>query len=132
MNNTYYDPFSIGFDSILHKLNTQTKQVSFPPYNIIKVNETEFHIELAIAGYSKEELSVAVEELTLKVSGNKEDKPSSNTYLYKGISSKSFNRSFVIADTVEVSHAEYTDGILKIVLINNIPEQKKPKSITIK
>lgn len=125
----YKDPLSIGFEDLFLKLSSN-KTTNFPPYNIIKESDTKYTIEIAIAGYTKEELSIIVEDRVLKVSGTKKE-DSEISYVYKGISSKSFTRSFNIADTIEVKTSTYNDGILTIILENNIPEQKKVKAIKI-
>lgn len=128
-NLTPYDPFFIGFEDLLSKLNSKAS-VSFPPYNLYKESDTSYGIELAVAGYSKEEISVSLGNGVLEVSGTKKPEDSKK-YIHKGISSKSFSRTFTVADTIEVTSAAYQDGILKITLANKVPETKKVKAIPV-
>jgi molecular chaperone IbpA len=113
--------------------NTQT---SFPPHNIVKVDEYHYVVELAVAGYNKSEIDIKVDDGHLIIKGNK-DEQSKNVdlsdieYLHRGIGLRSFTKTVKIADTVEVRGAEYTDGILRIGLENVIPEHKKPRNIEI-
>jgi molecular chaperone IbpA len=127
-NLTHYDPFFIGFDNMLEKFNS--KSVSFPPYNLFKVSDTEYGIELAVAGYSKEDITVSIGNSVLEITGVM--KPQKDkTFIHKGITSKSFSRSFSVADTIEVVSAAYENGILTIALKNKLPENKTNKTITI-
>jgi molecular chaperone IbpA len=128
-NLTQYDQFFIGFEDLLSKLNGKGV-VNFPPYNIYKVTDTSYGIELAIAGYSKEEISLSLGNGVLEVSGTKKPEDSKK-YLHKGISSRSFSRTFTVAETIEVSKAVYEDGMLKITLENKVPETKKVKTIPV-
>ncbi len=128
-NLTPYDPFFIGFEDLLSKLNSKAS-VNFPPYNLYKESDTSYGIELAVAGYSKEEISVSLGNGVLEVSGTKKPEDSKK-YIHKGISSKSFSRTFTVADTIEVTSAAYQDGILKITLANKVPETKKVKAIPV-
>jgi molecular chaperone IbpA len=128
-NLTPYDPFFIGFEDLLLKLNSKAS-VNFPPYNLYKESDTSYGIELAVAGYSKEEISVSLGNGVLEVSGTKKPEDSKK-YIHKGISSKSFSRTFTVADTIEVTSAAYQDGILKITLANKVPETKKVKAIPV-
>lgn len=125
--NMLNDPFFIGFENIMK--NAAQKAVSFPPYNLVKVGEHKYVLELATAGFSKSELSITLDNNTLQIQG-KSELPKDTNYIYKGISNKAFTRSFAVAETIEVESATYNDGILQIVLKNNIP-QKTTKSISI-
>lgn len=128
-NLTHYDPFFIGFEDLLSKLSSK-QGVSFPPYNLYKESDTAYGIELAVAGYSKDEITVSLGNAVLEVSGVKLSEDNKK-YLHKGISSKSFSRTFTVAETIEVSKAEYKDGLLRIILENKIPDTKKVKTISI-
>lgn len=128
-NLTQYDPFFIGFEDLLSKLHGK-QVVNFPPYNIYKETETKYGIELAIAGYSRDEITVSLGNGVLEVSGSKKSEDSKK-YVHKGISSKSFSRTFTVAETIEVSKAVYEYGVLKLMLENKIPETKKVKTIPI-
>ena len=128
-NLTHYDPFFIGFENILSKFNDKT--VNFPPYNIYKITETSYGIDIAIAGYNKNEISVSIGNNILEISGIKKSEDDKN-YIHKGITTKSFSRTFSVAETIEVLAAVFEDGLLKITLENKIPETKKVKTIVVK
>jgi len=120
------------FDDVEKLLSMDVqKATTFPPHNIIKLDESRYVVELAVAGFSKEEIEISVEEATLTVKGEKQDKDTGVQYLHKGIGTRSFTKTLTIADTVEVKGAEFKDGILRIGLENIIPEHKKPRKIAI-
>lgn len=124
------DPFFVGFENAFSRLNRTAKSSSFPPYNLIKKSENEYIIELAVAGYSKENISITLSSGTLEISGTSDR--SDVEYLYKGISSKSFTRTFTVVDTIEVVDAAYSkDGVLTITLVNKVPDQPQLKKIKI-
>ena len=125
------DPFFIGFDKMIDKLSSATPgQTNYPPYNIIKVEDNQYELQLAIAGFSRAELGIEVKDGVLYIEGKKEIEDIKN-YLHKGISARAFRRSFTLADTIVVNGADLSDGILTIKLENIIPEEKKPKKIEI-
>ena len=120
------------FDDVEKLLSMDVqKATTFPPHKIIKLDESRYVVELAVAGFSKEEIEISVEEATLTVKGEKQDKDTGVQYLHKGIGTRSFTKTLTIADTVEVKGAEFKDGILRIGLENIIPEHKKPRKIAI-
>jgi molecular chaperone IbpA len=120
------------FDDVEKLLSMDVqKATTFPPHNIIKLDESRYVVELAVAGFSKEEIEISVEEATLTVKGEKQDKDTGVQYLHKGIGTRSFTKTLTIADTVEVKGAEFKDGILRIGLENIVPEHKKPRKIAI-
>jgi len=125
--------FDRFFDEVEKMLNVDvTKTVSnFPPHNIIKLDESRYVVELAVAGFSKDEIDISVDENVLTVKGVKDEKETSVEYLHKGIGTRSFTKTLTIADTIEVKGAEFKDGILRIGLENIIPEHKKPRKIEI-
>jgi molecular chaperone IbpA len=126
--------FERFFDDVERLLNvdTATKGTqSFPPHNIIKLKDTHYVVELAIAGFSKEDIEITAEDGTLTIKGEKKEKDVEVTYLHRGIGTRSFTKQLTIADTVEVKGAEFKDGILRIGLENVIPEHKKPRKIEI-
>ncbi len=129
-----HDQLFLGFDSILSALNNQ-KQTSFPPYNIIKNGDNAFSVELAVAGFKKEDITVDLNlnNKVLSISGVKSSSmdPESN-YLHKGISTKSFTRTFSVSDTAEVTNASYENGILSVHLKNKPPAEAPVKRITIR
>jgi len=140
-NTANLDRWFLGADKVLKQLSSAHDQFAknvpgYPPYNIVKVDDNKYQIELAVAGFGKTEIDIELANNTLLVKGGAttnvpttEDNPI--TYLWKGISDKSFTRSFTLADTVEVKNAEYINGMLKIFLENVIPDSKKSRKVDI-
>lgn len=128
---------TLGFENFFGEveklLNSDFKPTTttFPPHNILKLDDNHYVVELAVAGFSKEDIEVSVNDGELVIKGNKEDNPESGEYLHRGIGLRSFTKTLRIADTVEVRGAEYKDGILKVGLENIIPDHKKPRKIEI-
>lgn len=127
--------FGIGFDSMFDELmrsHDLQSNTSYPPYNVVKHNENSFSIELAVAGFKEGDIEVVLEKNQLSVKGNKAKTISDLVvYLVHGISSRSFERTFTLAEHVSVSGAATEAGILTISLERVIPEESKPKSIAI-
>jgi molecular chaperone IbpA len=127
--------FGIGFDTIFDELLRATSaqnQTNYPPYNVVKHNEDKFSIEMAVAGFKDGEIEVEVEKKQLVVRGEKAtDLNESKEYLHRGISARSFTRSYVLGDYVEVTSALIEDGILTVTLERIVPEEHKPKKIAI-
>ena len=126
--------FAVGFDNlfddILRTANSQTS--NYPPYNIVKYSENRFGIELAVAGFKEGDINVTLEKNLLTVEGDQAVELNSDVeYLHRGISARSFSRAFTLADHVEVVNASVQDGILRIVLERQIPEELQPKKIAI-
>ena len=125
---------TLGFENFIRDVEAilnDTKPVSnFPPHNIIKADENKYVVELAVAGFAKDEIDIQVQEGNLTIRGEKKDKDDS-TYLHRGIGTRSFTKVITIADTIEVRGAEIKDGILRVGLENIIPEHKKPRKIEI-
>ena len=133
-------PVTIGFDDIFEDfgkmfdeniLRGSYKQ-SYPPYDIVKVTDNKYNIQIALAGYSKKDIEVKVEENALSVKSIREDSDGKQEVIHQGISKRYFERQFTIADDVEVLGAELKDGLLTISLERIIPEHKKAKTIAIK
>ena len=125
----------VGFDRIWNELDTAlTNSVDqtnvFPRHNVVKVSDDSYLIELALAGYDHDDLSVELEEGVLVISGEKED--SEVEYLHKGISTKKFRRTFRLNENVEVKDATFTNGLLIVELAHIVPEEKQPVQIEIK
>jgi len=133
-------PFSIGFDDMFDQFesmlgNGGLVQNNYPPYNIRKAARDKYAIELALAGFNKDDVEVEFEDKLLTVKTKKVDKAvekDGNEIIHKGISQRSFSRSFTIADDVKVNGAELKDGLLTISCEKVIPEHKKRKLIPIK
>ena len=127
-----FGTFSVGFDQLFLDLE-RTKTITnsnYPPYNIIKVDEENYIIELAIAGFKKDEIDIILQENKLTISANIKDKTTSD-YLHKGLSSREFYKDFILNTDVIVKRADIEDGILSIKLEKFIPEEKKPQAIEI-
>jgi molecular chaperone IbpA len=121
----------VGFDHLFNELEWTAKHANdhYPPHNIIKQGESDYLIELAIAGFSKDELSVEVKDRTLTVMG--EHKSRGREFIHRGISTKKFKRTFRLSEHVKVHGADIQDGILAIELKYVIPEEMRPRKINI-
>jgi len=128
-----YNTFGIGFDQFFADVERAFKEpvVTYPPHNIVRLDNNEFIVELAVAGFSKDELTIELKEKSLLVSGQKNEKDE-REYTHKGIGTRSFDRTFKLAEHVIVTDATITNGILGISLKLEIPEEKKPLKINIK
>ena len=131
-----FDPFSVGFFDDLHSLTQLAAKnlPKYPPYNIKQVDENKFVIEMAVAGFSKQDIEVTLKGNSLIVSGNINDYSDGEVkdqYLYKGIADRAFSHEFKIADKVEIKNAEMVNGMLKIWLENMVKAQDAVKKITI-
>lgn len=129
---TYTDPFMLGFDILNKRLSESMRANSgnFPPYNVRKISDETFIVELAIAGFNKNNVTITEESGTLTVEGSQDD-DTSNEYLYKGIATRKFKRVWSLAEHMYVKDASMIDGILYITVIREVPEEKKPKVISI-
>ena len=129
--------FSIGFDSLFDRLFDMdtTRDSGYPPYNIRKVNELQYVIELALAGFSKDDIEVEVTDGQLAIRSKKlEEKTevnSEDSFVHKGIARRSFMRTFTLSDDIIVKGADLKDGMLIIDLEKVIPDEKKPRLIQI-
>ena len=125
---------TLGFENFIRDveniLNDAKPVGNFPPHNIIKLDENKYVVELAVAGFSKDDIDIQVQDNTLTIKGEKQEKEGYE-YLHRGIGTRSFTKTITIADTIEVKGAEYKDGILRVGLENIIPEHKKPRKIEI-
>ena len=107
---------------------------NYPPYNIVKVKDNHYNIEVALAGYNKKDIEVNYENnmLTIKTADQKSEDKKEGENIYKGIAQRMFKKSFTIADDCKVTGAELKDGLLKVSLEKVIPEHKKARTINIK
>ena len=119
----------LGFEVAFEMLDTFTSKSEYPPYNIERVSDDEYILEMAIAGFKKGDINISVEKNILKVQGAS-DKKDAN-YVHKGLATRKFQKAFHLAEHMEVGSAKSEDGILKINLVRNIPEEEKPKIIEI-
>ena len=135
-------PFSIGFDNMFDQFESLlgdgrlSTQSNYPPYNIRKAGKDKYSIEVAVAGFNKDDVEVEYEDNLLTVKTKKVDKAvekdMDGEIIHRGISQRSFSRSFTIADDIKVEGAEIKDGLLTIKCEKIVPEQKKRKLIPIK
>ena len=134
-------PYSVGFDSVFDHFGRMFEDDMFdisvpnyPPYNIVKVKDNHYNIEVALAGYNKKDIEVNYENnmLTIKTADQKSEDKKEGENIYKGIAQRMFKKSFTIADDCKVTGAELKDGLLKVSLEKLIPEHKKARTITIK
>ena len=131
--------FGIGFNNMfddLMRVTAQQSNTNYPPYNLVQINEDEYMISIAVAGFGHDNLSVTKDKNFLIVEGNHATETVENTdstavYLHKGISERSFRREFQLADHVEITNANLELGILSIHLTREVPEEMKPKTIAI-
>jgi len=125
---------AIGYDRLFQQLMDMPEKdnQSYPPHNLIKESDTEFKIELALAGFTKEEVKVVQEEQRLTISGNNSDKEGNENILHKGIASRAFTKTFDLAENIEVTEASFENGMVIIKLRQDVPEDKMPKLIEFK
>ena len=126
-------PFGVGFDEMfkrLDKIHSQP-QGNYPPNNIVKLDEDQFVIEIAAAGFSKKDFSIDLKDLSLRIKAGKDEEVSKD-FIHQGIAARSFERVFALAEHVKVKEATYSDGILAIKLVREIPEAEKPIQIKVK
>ena len=128
-------PYAVGFDRVFDQLQNYVENnatsTGYPPYNIRKDGEYNYDIEMALAGFSKKDIEVEVADGVLTIRSIKENEEDENN-LYRGLSYRKFNRKFTLADDIIVKDAKLQDGLLKISLEKIIPEEKKPRLITVK
>jgi len=130
-----FDKLFVGFDDTYNRMlkfhDDVTKNVpNYPPYNIRKVEDNKYVIELAVAGFSRNDVEITFEDNKLIISGRTSD--DNDNFLFKGIANRAFTRTFFLDDTIEINDASMINGMLKIALEKIIPEHKKPKKIEVK
>lgn len=133
-----FDAFTVGFDKLVDEIREASektkKSISYPPYNIKQVDENNYVIEMAVAGFGKTDIEISLDNNKLTVSGNvdSEDTEEVSNYLWKGIAQRAFQRTFTLADTIEVQSAEMVNGMLKLGLQNIVKANDAIKKIAIK
>ena len=130
-------PFSVGFDELFDHFNntleyTVKQQTSYPPYNINKIDDLNFQVEMALAGFSKKDIEVKYADNQLTIKSVDSDDTDEKDVIHRGISKRKFSRSFTLADDVVVNGAELKDGMLMVELEKIVPDSKKPRTIDIK
>ena len=139
MLNTTFDsiwrdisPFAVGFDRTLNTLellaSSRAKETNYPPYNIRKISEDQYAIELAVAGFEDKDMDIELVEETLTIKGNR-SKEASDGLLHQGLAARDFVKKFVLSDDMEIKGAALSNGMLYIGLERIIPDEKKPRKI---
>ena len=132
----FKDPFFIGFNREVERLNNIHRQAigqSYPPYDIVKLDEDSYRVSLAVAGFDKKDVEVSVDNQTLIVKGEiLEDETNEVVHIHKGIAARKFTRTFALGEYMEVIGAEFKNGMLHIDVDRIVPEEKKPRQIKIK
>ena len=125
-------PFLLGFDAYEERIDRLSRATDgYPPYNIERTDENAYRVEIAVAGFRPEELTVEVKENLLTVQGRKTANDEAKRYLHRGLAERNFERRFQLADYVVVSDATLADGLLSISLQRELPEALKPRTIAI-
>lgn len=129
------DPFFVGFERIFDRAANASRlsnaQQKYPPYNILKIGEDAYLVELAVAGFGEDDIDIELHDGVLTIRGNVSSVDEEADYIHKGIAARNFERSFTLANTVQVDGVELHQGMLNIRLKNIIPEEKKPRKIQI-
>lgn len=131
-----FDQSFVGFDEVFDRLSRFSGDMkkaipTYPPYNIKKVDDNRYCIELAVAGFGKTDIDVVIEDGTLTIKGETKSQPENQMYLFKGIADRAFKRTFNVADTIEIRNAELINGMLRVWLENIIPDHKKPRKVDV-
>ena len=135
-----FSPFfksTVGFDRFMRMMEQDLPRATagngYPPYNIEKISDEDYHIEMAVAGFTQDDIEIIVEDNTLTIRGKKNTsaKNQAESYLYRGIATRNFEQKFQLADYIEVKDASLDNGMLSVLLKREIPEEKKPKKIAI-
>ena len=132
-------PFSVGFDSIFEEFDrmlesTERYNSNYPPYNIRKIDENDYKIEIALAGYSKDDIELELKDSTLTIRNKAKEKivnEDNNGVIHKGISTRQFEREFTISEDIKIKDAELNNGLLNIDLERIVPEDKRARLISI-
>ena len=131
-----YRRSTVGFDRLFDMLENSAgaqSQENYPPFDLIKLGDNDYRIELAVAGFKAEQIDITAQQNVLIVTGrkNEEDEQQGTDYVYRGIANRSFERRFALADHIQVRDADLRDGLLAIELVREIPEAMKPRKINI-
>jgi molecular chaperone IbpA len=125
----------IGFDSLFNDVERRfanSVQTNYPPYNVLKHDDDHFEIEVAVAGFDREDIAIEVDQNLLTIKGARLKEDDASKYLHRGLAARDFERTFTLADYMIVGDAELTNGILRVKLTRVVPEALKPRLITIK
>ena len=123
----------LGFDHLFDELENITTHAkdTYPPHNVVKDGDMKYDIELAIAGFSKKDISIELKDHVLTITGNREARRDQDKYVHKGISGRKFVKSFRLSEYAEVNGADLTDGILTVSIEVVLPEKMRPQQISI-
>ena len=123
----------LGFDHLFDELENITNHAkdTYPPHNVVKDGDMKYDIELAIAGFSKDDISIELKDHVLTITGDREARRDQNKYVHKGISGRKFVKSFRLSEYAEVNGADLTDGILTVSIEVVLPEKMRPQQISI-
>lgn len=129
--NTFpYETLTVGFDKFFDEMRKPIEN-KYPPYNILKTGEDSYLIEMAVAGFSEKDLDITLQNNNLVIKGTKAQEEMDYDYIYKGIATREFERSFRVQENVEVQNAQIFNGILQIRMVKHVPEELKPRKIEI-
>lgn len=123
----------LGFDHIfdeLERISTHAND-SYPPHNVVKLEDHKYIVELAVAGFARDDLNIEVKDHVLTIKGNRERRRPEEQYVHRGISTRTFMKSFRLSEYTEVTGADLNDGILAITLEVKVPQEQRPKLIKI-
>jgi molecular chaperone IbpA len=127
-----YQPFNVGLDDIFNRLDAMSgHNTSYPPYNLIKHDNANYEIEIALAGFKANEIEVSTEQNILRVASKVAKRDTERNYLHKGLSKRSFNNSWQLSEDVKVSSVDFEDGLMTISLEKIIPEHQKKTTYNI-
>ena len=129
----FKDPFFIGFNRELERFNSPSKvnNTAFPPYDLLKLDDDNYQLTLAVAGFTREDLTVSIEDGSLWITGEVTTVTDAEV-VHKGIAARKFTRIFELSEYMEVSSVELKDGMLHIRVVRNLPKEKQPKILKIK
>ena len=130
-------PYAVGFDSLFDHFNntleyTVKQQTSYPPYNINKIDDLNYQVEMALAGFGKDDIEIKYSDDQLTIKSVESDDKDEKDVIHRGISKRKFSRSFTLAEDIKVNGAELKDGMLLVELEKIVPEEKRPRTIAIK
>ena len=130
-------PFSVGFDELFDQFNnhleyTVKQNTTYPPYNINKIDDLNYQVEMALAGFGKDDIEIKYADNQLTIKSVDSDDKDEKDVIHRGISKRKFSRSFTLAEDIKVNGAELKDGMLLVELEKIVPEEKKPRTINIK
>jgi molecular chaperone IbpA len=130
--NPYYIGFDSIFDKLFHEVDSKIKTVTYPPHDIVKIDDKNYRVDVAVAGFSEEEVSVTLERDVLTISGKRQEPNEKSEYVFRGIAKRDFDLKFNLYNKfLKVDNAVMKDGILSIQFVSVVPEDQLPKQITI-